>query len=114
MRVELLYFDGCPSYQGLRPRVERLLADCGLVEHLELVRIASLEEAQAHRFLGSPTLRVGGRDVEPGADERTDFGMKCRIYASKEGLRPAPSDQVIAAALDRAPQPDWLGSQNDD
>lgn len=105
MRIELLYFDDCPSYQGLRPRVERLLADRGLLEHLELVRIASTEEAEARRFLGSPTLRVDGRDIEPGADERTDFGLKCRIYASEEGLRPAPSDEAIAAALDSARQP---------
>jgi hypothetical protein len=104
MRVELLYFDDCPSYQALRPRVERLLADRGLVEHLELVRIASMEEAQARRFLGSPTLRIDGRDVEPGADERTDFGMNCRLYPSEEGLRPAPSDQLIAAALEGARQ----------
>ena len=88
MRVELLYFDDCPSYQGLRPRVERLLADRGLAGHLELVRIASIEEAEARRFLGSPTLRVDDRDVESGADERWDFGMKCRLYASEEGLRP--------------------------
>jgi hypothetical protein len=45
---------------------------------------------------------VDGRDVEPGADARTDFGMKCRIYARDEGLLPTPSDDVIAAALDRA------------
>jgi hypothetical protein len=63
-----------------------------------------MEEAQERRFLGSPTLRVDGRDVEPGADERTDFGMKCRLYLSEEGLRPAPSDEVIAAALEGARQ----------
>jgi hypothetical protein len=100
MRVELLYFDDCPSYQGLRPRVERLLADRGLAGHLELVRIASIEEAEARRFLGSPTLRVDGLDIEPGADQRTDFGVKCRIYATEQGLRPVPSDDVMAAALD--------------
>ncbi len=102
MRVELLYFDGCPSHEALQPRVERLLAERGLAEQLELVRITSPEEAEARRFLGSPTLRVDGVDVEPGAEERTDFGMTCRIYSSPDGLRPAPSDELIAAALDRA------------
>jgi hypothetical protein len=99
VRVELLYFDGCPNYEGLRPRVERLLAELGRVEQLELVRIGTLEEADAQRFLGSPTVRVDGRDVEPGAGERTDFGLQCRIYRSSDGLRPTPSDELIAAAF---------------
>lgn len=101
VQVELLYFDGCPSYRALRPRVEQMLAERGLAG-LELVPITSAEEAEARRFLGSPTLRVQGRDVEPGAEGRTDFGMTCRIYRSAEGLRPTPSDDVIGAALDRA------------
>jgi hypothetical protein len=100
VKVELLYFDGCPSYAALRPRVERMLTERDLGE-ISLVPITSVEEAEAHRFLGSPTLRVDGCDVESGADERTDFGMKCRIYATADGLRPTPSDEVIAAALDR-------------
>jgi hypothetical protein len=99
VKVELLYFDGCPSYEALRPRVERMLAERGL-DGLDLVPIRSVEEAEAQRFLGSPTLRVDGHDVEPGAAERTDFGMKCRIYATGDGLRPTPADVAIAAALD--------------
>ena len=101
MKVELLYFDGCPGYEALRPRVERMLAERGL-DGLELVPIGSVDEAEARRFFGSPSLRVDGRDVEPGAAERTDFGMKCRVYASADGLTPTPSDAAIAAALDAA------------
>ena len=40
--------------------------------------------------------------MEPGADERTDFGMKCRIYAGGKGLKPTPSDELVVAALARA------------
>ena len=101
VKVELLYFEGCPGYETLRPQVEQMLTERGL-DGLDLLPIATAEEADAQRFLGSPTLRVEGRDVEPGADERTDFGIKCRIYASVDGLRPTPPDDVIAAALDRA------------
>jgi hypothetical protein len=104
MRIELLYFDDCPNYEALRLRAEQVLVDHGLAEHVELVRIASREEAEANRFLGSPTLRVDGHDIEPGADERSDFGMKCRIYTSAEdGLRPTPADELISTALLRAP-----------
>jgi len=102
MKVELLYFDGCPGYEEMRPLVERLLAERGLEGRLELVPVESAEEAAAQQFLGSPSLRVGGHDVEPGADERSDFGMKCRIYSTVEGRRHAPSEELIRSALDRA------------
>lgn len=102
MQVELLYFDGCPNYRALGARVERMLAERGL-GGLVLVPVVSVEEAESRRFLGSPTLRVDGRDVEPGVEGRTDFGMQCRIYVSADGLKPAPSDAMIVAALDRAP-----------
>jgi hypothetical protein len=102
MRIELLYFDDCPSYEALRLRVEQVLLDHGLTQQVELVRVASQEEAEAKRFLGSPTLRVDGRDIEPGADERTEFGMQCRIYTSAKGVKPTPADELISTALERA------------
>jgi hypothetical protein len=33
------------------------------------------EAARALRFPGSPTVRVRGRDVQPEAEERTDYGL---------------------------------------
>jgi hypothetical protein len=50
----------------------------------------------AARFLGSPTVRVDGRDIEPGAAGRTTYAYACRTY----GDAAAPSDELILAALD--------------
>jgi hypothetical protein len=33
------------------------------------------EQAEALAFLGSPTVQVGGRDIESEARSRTDFGL---------------------------------------
>lgn len=102
MRIELLYFDGCPGFAELRPRLERLLAERRLDDHLELVAVMSVEQAEAQRFLGSPSVRMNGHDVEPSADEREDFGMKCRTYPRAGRMGHAPTDEQIVAALDRA------------
>jgi hypothetical protein len=51
------------------------------------------------RFLGSPTVRVDGRDVEPGADERDEFALACRVYRTQDGLRGQPDPEWITAAL---------------
>ncbi|HET8892570.1 MAG TPA: hypothetical protein VFM96_00535 [Gaiellaceae bacterium] len=50
------------------------------------------------RFLGSPTVRVNGRDVEPGADEREGFAFGCRVYANGAGL---PDERLVRDALAR-------------
>lgn len=101
VKVELLYFDGCSGYEELRPRLERLLTERGLRDSLELLPVTTLEEAKEQQFLGSPTVRVDGRDVEPMAADRADFGMKCRLYAAAAGIVHSPPDELIAAALDR-------------
>lgn len=60
-------------------------------------RIETPEEADELRFLGSPSVRVDGRDIEPGAESRIDYGMKCRLYRSPTGL-----SENTAARVDRA------------
>jgi hypothetical protein len=102
MKIELLYFDGCPSYAELLPKLRELLAGEGIEKEVELRRVESPEEAERERFLGSPTVRIDGEDVDPGARERNDFGLECRLYRTKEGLVRMPPEAWIRAALDRA------------
>jgi len=97
LTIELLYFEGCPSYQQLLPTVEQIAAQNGA--ELELRRVETPEAAASERFLGSPTVRVNGVDVDPTAAERNDFGLKCRIYRSTEGASPLPPEHWIHAAL---------------
>lgn len=99
MLAEILYFAGCPSYERLLPTVQRLAERAGAELHLR--RIETPEEAERERFLGSPTVRVDGRDIEPGASERTDYGLKCRLYRPRAlGPAPIPPEEWIRAALE--------------
>jgi hypothetical protein len=102
MRVELLYFEDCPNYEALLLRVRELEADVGEREEVELRRIETDDEARRQRFLGSPTVRVDGVDVDPDAAEREDFGLKCRLYTTPEGIRSVPLDDWIRSALRRS------------
>ena len=109
MKIGLLYFDGCPSHERLYPRLERLLRETGVSDPIEVRRVESVEAAEAERFLGSPSLRIDGEDVEPGADERSDFGLKCRLYPSAPEVSGLPPDAWISAALERAKQAEASG-----
>ena len=102
MTLEVLYFDGCPSHDRLLPILRELAAEHTV--ELEQRRIETVEEAERTRFLGSPTVRVDGIDVEPGARERMDFGLKCRLYPSADGrMGGVPPRDWIARALSEAP-----------
>ena len=99
MKVEVLYFDGCPNHAALLPHLRELLRAHDVRADIELVRVADADAAERMRFLGSPTVRVNGRDVEPGASERTDFGMRCRLFATPDGLRGMPADDWLLSAV---------------
>ena len=101
MKVEVLYFDGCPNHDALLPHLRELLESAGASPDIELVPVEDEETAERERFLGSPTLRIDGEDVEPGAEHRTDSGLKCRLFATPDGLRGMPADEWVLDALHR-------------
>lgn len=101
MLIEIPYFDGCPNHETLLERLPSLLRQEGLYDHVALRNIASAAGAEEQCFLGSPMLRVNGVEVEPGAAEREDYGLKCRLYAAEGRLRGAVPDALIRAALSK-------------
>ncbi|MBA2536591.1 MAG: hypothetical protein H0V20_04050 [Actinobacteria bacterium] len=98
-RVEILTFDGCPNAQAAEDLVGRVLMDLEIEAEVAAIRVEDADAAERLRFLGSPTIRVAGHDVEPGADARTDYTLACRIYAAEGGLSNLPNEDWVRAAL---------------
>ena len=94
MTVELLYTEGCPHAAAYLPHLQQLVGAAGLGEPVRARLVADDEQARQERFLGSPTIRVAGVDVDPTARRRLDYGLTCRLYAAPEGLRGHPSDET--------------------
>lgn len=90
MKIDLQYFAGCPNHDVLLLSLSELLKEEGLKEEMTLVKVQSIEEADLIRFLGSPTLRIESQDIEFGAYDRSDFGLKCRLYRSADGSTGCP------------------------
>jgi len=99
VRVELFYFDGCPGHAELRARLPRLLEQAEVDAVIEEHRIDSEPAARRERFLGSPTLRIDGQDIDSDAADRHDYGLKCRLYLTEDGLQRTPHDAWITKAL---------------
>jgi hypothetical protein len=99
--VEVLYFDGCPNHVPAVALVERVAGELGIEAKLRLVNVADQGAAERFRFLGSPTIRVGGRDVDPSTEERTDYGLSCRIFRTEAGIVGQPDERWVRDALAR-------------
>ncbi|MBA3488168.1 MAG: hypothetical protein H0T78_01250 [Longispora sp.] len=97
--IEVFYFEGCPHHEALVAHLRQLLNEVAVTESIQLRRIDSDVQARAQRFLGSPTVRIDGRDVEPGAETRTSYGLQCRLYLTGDGVRGTPPDEQILTAL---------------
>jgi len=98
-RVEILYFDGCPNWQETEKLVERIASELGIDPTIQLFEVPDGDAAIEHRFLGSPTVRVDGADVEPGGEARRDFVFACRVYRTGSGFSGQPDEAWIRAAL---------------
>jgi hypothetical protein len=99
--IEVLYFDGCPNHEGFVPHLRALLDTAGVDDPIHERAVETDADAHPQRFLGSPTLRIDGVDVDPTAAQRTDYGLQCRLYPTEDGLRSIPPDEWILAALQR-------------
>ena len=99
--VEILYFDGCPNHEGARGLVERVSREIGIDPELRLVSVPDEEAARRLRFLGSPTIRVAGEDVDPQAREGADYVLSCRVYRTEHGFAGQPDERWVRDALVR-------------
>jgi hypothetical protein len=76
-----------------------LLEHAGITAKIVLRDIPDGDSAVKERFLGSPTVRLNGRDVDPAARQRDDYGMKCRLYHTPTCPSGLPPDQWILDAI---------------
>ena len=95
MKIELLYFTGCPHHRATRELIDTTLSELGLDAEVEEIDVRGQQEAERQRFLGSPSIRVDGADIEPGADSLTEYALSCRMYGSA-GI---PSPRLLRVAL---------------
>lgn len=101
MKIELLYFDGCHNWQETLKEIKSLLADKRMSNEVDLIKVASDQEAERLRFPGSPTIRIDEEDVDPEVPT-SGFELDCRIYEVDGEFMGKPPMEWIDAALDAA------------
>src|SRR5207253_951071 len=80
MKVEILYLSGCPNHSPAVGRVQEALRQEGVFAEMVEVEVSDAATARMVGFLGSPSVRIDGQDVEPSARSAEQFGLMCRTY----------------------------------
>lgn len=101
VRVEILAREDCPNRGMAITVVERVVDEMGVPAEIEIVEVADDEDAEEHRVLGSPTVLVDGRDVDP-EPMYEGFSADDRLYRTPRGPSGWPEAEWIRDALLRA------------
>lgn len=97
MKIEILYVPGCPNYPPAVEQVERVLSSESLQAEIRSIAVRTDAEARELMFLGSPTIRVNGEDVEP--HQTGVHSLACRLYVNRSGIPPV---ELLRAAISDA------------
>jgi hypothetical protein len=97
--IEVLTFPGCPNRDGAVALATRVRDQLGSAAEVRVIDIADQSVAEQGRFLGSPTIRVDGRDIEPGAEGQEEYVHACRLYRVGHSLRGLPDEDWLRQAL---------------
>ena len=98
MKVEVLYFEGCPNHAPALEMVRRVLERERIEAEVRSVEVPDEKTAGSLRFLGSPSVRVDGADIEPGREGESPF-YGCRTYTVEGKTVGVPPEKWLVEAL---------------
>lgn len=93
MKIEFLYFNGCPSWEKAHDSLKEVLGEEGIKAKIEKIKVESNNDAEKAKFLGSPSIRINGKDIERDAILE-DYSLRCRVYKTEEGFKGWPSKDM--------------------
>jgi hypothetical protein len=97
--IELLWFNGCPNHPAARELLADVVAELAPDSGFRDIDVTDPDAADKLRFPGSPTIRIDGRDVQPGFEDPGDYTPRCRLYWTDDGPSRIPPRAWIEAAL---------------
>jgi hypothetical protein len=99
MKVELLYIAGCPNHQEAARTLREILREARGSYEVSELEVTDAAQAQALEFIGSPSIRIEGRDIEPMVTEQLQYGLACRTYLSNGKQTGLPPNGLIRTAI---------------
>jgi hypothetical protein len=99
VRIDFLFWRECPSHPEARALLREVLEERGVEAEVVEREVLTQDDAEELAFPGSPTIRVDGRDIDPGGADRR-ASLTCRIYHLPDGrVSPVPSREQLEEAV---------------
>jgi mercuric ion transport protein len=99
MNIEVLYFEGCPNHLPALEMVRETLNSLGRQDEIHQVEVRTHADAEATAFVGSPSIRINGADIEEWARTTKNFGLSCRTYLDGSHRSGVPSRELLRRAI---------------
>ena len=99
MNIEVLYFEGCPNHLPALEMVRETLSSLGRQDEIHQVEVRTQADADTTAFVGSPSIRINGADIEPWARTAKAFGLSCRTYLDGSHRSGVPSRELLRRAI---------------
>lgn len=119
LRIQLLYILDCPWCVKTKGLIKEGLEEIGAKAEVEEILIDSDEKAKKYNFVGSPTVRINGKDIQEeiskeqclpceelaeSTEKTTEFvkqecGCGCRVYFYKGKQYPYPPKEMIKESI---------------
>lgn len=102
MNVELFHTKTCHIWQTALKELNDALKQAGVEAEIKTIVVSTQEEAEQHRFLGSPTVHIDGRDVDPMAEKINRYGLSaCRTYWWQDKSYEYPPKEMILQEIEK-------------
>jgi hypothetical protein len=100
VKIEVLYAAECSSHPAAVRLIKDVLAAEGVATEVHEVLVRDEGMASELRFLGSPTIRINGRDVAEEAEKVKSFALSCRLYPGSEQVGLPPAEMIHRAVIE--------------
>lgn len=119
MKIELLYILDCPWCVKTKKLIKKSLEEIEEKADIEEILIDSEEKGKKYNFVGSPTIRINGEDIQEEVNKgrclpcedlakhskkatefiRQECNCGCRIYFYKGKKYPYPPKEMIKEVI---------------
>ncbi len=99
VNIGVFFIEGCPSVSSITDNIKEIIAEDGIDADISLFLLETPEDARRLHFIGSPSVRINGMDIESNMQNNKDYGLRSRHYYINGKESDYPAKSMIRAAI---------------
>ena len=77
LSIMLVYNDNCSDFGHALKNLKDALTEEKTNAQIQIVKLSNLQEAKNLHIIGSPTIRINNKDIDPSIKKSTNYSLKC-------------------------------------